>query len=453
MYKTITVQVKPDSDLFEWCDRNAHCANNLYNAALFRERQLMFASKKNVHELTDNELEVMSEVEFALLDMAKAKTVPASGVIGYTFLDAVMKYNDNPDYNADGFPKHCAQNVLKCVIQDLKSYFESIKDWKKHPEKYTGMPKLPRYKRKQGIPAFRSSNIECRIHHTERGNYYCSLPKTKVTVPLGKKIPGKLKEVHVAPNNGIYQMTFVFDDGEDTPVCSESERIIAVDPGVDNLMAVINNCGLPCILFNGKPLKAINQLYNKQIANIMSENTIGTTDRFVPTPHYQRVTLKRNNCVKDFLLKSARILIDWCVENRIDTIVLGKNVGWKQESDMGHVTNQSFVQIPHEQLYNIISYLAEREGINVVEQEESYTSKVSFLSKDVIPSYRCKEEKHSFSGRRVHRGLYKDRSGKQINADLNGSANILRKAFPNAFKKDPDFNNIQVIRHPDLVLA
>ena len=248
-------------------------------------------------------------------------------------------------------------------------------------------------------------------------------------------------------------MTFVFDDGKDAPVCTEHERIIAVDPGVDNLMAVTNNCGLPCILFNGRPLKTINQLYNKQIANIMSENTIGTTDRFVATPHYQKVTLNRNNRVKDYLLKSARILIDWCVENRIDTIVLGKNVGWKQESDMGHVTNQSFVQIPHEQLYNIISYLAEREAINVVEQEESYTSKASFLSRDVIPSYRCKGEKHSFSGKRVHRGLYKDRSGKQINADLNGSANILRKAFPNAFKKDPDFNNIRVIRHPDLVLA
>ena len=453
MYKAMTVQVKPGSDLFEWCDRNAHLANNLYNAALFRERQLMFASKKNIHELTDNELEVMSEVEFALLDMNKPKKVPASGVIGYTFLDAVMKYNDNPDYNADGFPKHCAQNVLKCVVQDLKSFFESMKDWKEHPEKHTGMPKLPHYKRKQGITAFRSSNIECKIHHTERGNYYCSLPKTKVTVPLGKKIPGKLMEVHVAPKNGIYQMTFVFDDGKDAPVCTEHERIIAVDPGVDNLMAVTNNCGLPCILFNGRPLKTINQLYNKQIANIMSENTIGTTDRFVATPHYQKVTLNRNNRMKDFLLKSARILIDWCVENRIDTIVLGKNVGWKKNTDMGSVTNQNFVQIPHTQLYKIIMYLAEREGISVIEQEESYTSKASFLSRDAIPSYREKNQKYSFSGKRIKRGLYREADGREINADLNGSANILRKAFPDAFREDPDFNNIWVIRHPDPVLA
>ena len=454
MYRTINIQIKPGNDVFEWCDRNAHYANNLYNAALFRERQLMFAAKKDIHDLTDNELEVMSEVEFALHAMNKPKTVPASGVIGYTFLDALLKYNDNPDYNAIGFPKHCAQNTLKFVVQDISSYFEAIKDWKKHPEKYKGMPRFPHYKHKQGITSFKSSNIECKIHFTKRGNYYCSLPKTKETVPLGKKIPGKLMEVHVTPMNGIYQMSFVFDDGKKAPVCSTNERIIAVDPGVDNLMAVTNNCEVPCLLFNGKPLKSINQLYNKKISNIVSENTKGTTDKFVTTPHYQRVTLKRNNRVKDYLLKSAKVLINWCVENRIDTIVLGKNTGWKQESDMGAVNNQSFVQIPHAQLYGIITYLAEREGISVVEQEESYTSKASFLSRDDIPVYKeGNSDKYQFSGKRVHRGLYKDTCGTCINADLNGSANILRKAFSDAFKRDPDFNNIRVIRHPDLALV
>ncbi|MCI6515206.1 MAG: transposase, partial [Erysipelotrichaceae bacterium] len=364
-----------------------------------------------------------------------------------------MKYNNNPDYNAEGFPKHCAQNVLKNVLQDIKSYFESVKDWNNNPEKYNGMPKFPHYKRKQGITSFKSSNIECKIHLTKRGNYYCSLPKTKATVQLGKKIPGKLIEVHVTPMHGIYQMSFVFDDGTNAPVFTEHERIIAVDPGIDNLMVVTNNCGLPCILFNGKPLKSVNHLYNRQISNIISENTKGTTDRFVPTPHYQKVTLNRNNRVKDFLLKSAKILIDWCVENRIDTIVLGKNVGWKQNTDMGSVTNQNFVQIPHAQLYKIIMYLADREGISVIEQEESYTSKASFLSSDAIPSYRKENQKYSFSGKRIKRGLYREVNEREINADLNGSANILRKAFPDAFREDPDFNNIWVVRHPDIVLA
>ena len=121
---------------------------------------------------------------------------------------------------------------------------------------------------------------------------------------------------------------------------------------------------------------------------------------------------------------------------------------------MGAVNNQSFVQIPHAQLYKIITYLAEREGISVIEQEESYTSKASFLSRDEIPVYKEDDTtKYSFSGKRVHRGLYKDNSGACINADLNGSANILRKAFPNAFKNDPDFNDICIIKHPDSVLA
>ena len=98
-------------------------------------------------------------------------------------------------------------------------------------------------------------------------------------------------------------------------------------------------------------------------------------------------------------------------------------------------------------------YLADREGISVIEQEESYTSKASFLNKDAIPSYRKENQKYSFSGKRIKRGLYREVDGREINADLNGSANILRKAFPDVFREDPDFNNIWVIRHPDLVLA
>ena len=260
-------------------------------------------------------------------------------------------------------------------------------------------------------------------------------------------------EVHVTPMNGIYQISFVFDDGTSVYPTTKHKRIIAVDPGVDNLMAVTNNCGLPCLLFNGRPLKSINQLYNKLIANIVSENTKGSSDKFVATPHYQQVTLKRNNRVKDYLLKSAKILITWCVENRIDTIVLGKNVDWKQEVNMWKKNNQNFVQIPHAVLFRIIHYLGERVGIDVIEQEESYTSKASFLDRNDIPVYKPNStEKYTFSGKRIHRGLYRSKDKVLINADLNGSANILRKRFPDAFQKDPDFNEIIIIKHPDLVL-
>lgn len=292
------------------------------------------------------------------------------------------------------------------------------------------------------------ANQECIIRRTKRNSFYSSLPKTKLRVPLGKKIPGKLMEVHVTPVNGIFQMSFVFNDGMLIYPCKRHKRIAAVDPGIDNLMAVANNCGLPNLLFNGKPLKSINHHYNRQISRIMSANTKGSTDRFVPTLHYQRVTLKRNNRVKDYMLKSAKILLQWCVENRIDTIVLGKNADWKQDTDMGKRNNQNFVQIPHAKLYDIIRYLAERYGIDVIEQEESYTSKASFLDRDKIPVYG-KSDGQKFSGRRIHRGLYRASDGKTLNADLNGSANILRKCFPSAFSENPDFNQVIVIRHPD----
>lgn len=448
MYRTVNIQISRSSELFEWCSHNARCANNLYNAALFRERQMMSSTRKSLHQLTDNELEVMSEVEFAKPAMSKPREVPKSGFMGYVFLDAVMKYSGNPDYNAVGFPRHCAQNTLKNVVQDITSYFEAAKDWKKHPGKYKGKPAMPRYRHKNGLSAFKSSNIECRIRKTKRGNFYCSLPKTKLRASLGKKISGKLMEVHVTPVNGIFQMSFVFDDGILVYPCKRHKRIAAVDPGIDNLMAVTNNCGLPNLLFNGKPLKSINHHYNRQISRIMSANTKGSTDKFVPTLHYQRVTLKRNNRVKDYMLKSAKILMQWCVENRIDTIVLGKNADWKQGADMGKRNNQNFVQIPHAKLYDIITYLAERYGIDVIEQEESYTSKASFLDRDEIPVYG-KSDSQKFSGRRIHRGLYRASDGRTVNADLNGSANILRKCFPSAFSENPDFNQIIVIRHPD----
>ncbi len=449
MYHTLTVQVKQKDRLYKWCDTNAHLANNLYNAALFRQRQMMSASKKEMNNLTPNELEILNEVK--TLEDNTNRRISTSGIMSYTYLDALLKCTKNNDYYADGLPIHVAQNVLKEVCGAIKGYFASLKSYKSNPTVFNGKPKFPSYKHKKGATSFKSSNIECKIHKTKRGNYYCSFPKTKEIVHLGKKIYGKLIEVHVTPVNGRYELSFVFDDEQIVEPIKSNDRIIAIDPGINNLMAITNNCDLPCMLFNGKPLKSINQLYNKEIATIASRNTKGSTDKFVPTKRFKEVTLRRNNQVKDFLFKSVKVLMNWCVENRIDTIVLGKNTDWKQETNIGKVNNQNFVQIPHGKLYTMIKYSAERLGIKVIEQEESYTSKASFLDRDDIPTFND-SKKYKFSGKRIKRGLYKT-DERIINADLNGSANILRKCLPNAFKKDPDFSNITVVKHPDLVLS
>ena len=158
-------------------------------------------------------------------------------------------------------------------------------------------------------------------------------------------------------------------------------------------------------------------------------------------------------CIRDRFLKTAKHLVSWCVENRIDTVALGANTGWKQESGLGHRNNQQFVQIPHTTLREVISYLCIWNGIRVTTREESYTSKASFLDGDEIPV--CQEgnaQKYRFSGRRTSRGLYRAADGTVINADLNGAANILRKEYPEAFAAGqmPDFFRVTVIRHPDL---
>ena len=135
------------------------------------------------------------------------------------------------------------------------------------------------------------------------------------------------------------------------------------------------------------------------------------------------------------MLKAGKSLIIWCVENRIDTIVIGSNPGWKQGSNMGRRSNQKFVQIPFDDLKRILKYQGERNGIRIVEQEEAYTSKASFIDHDDIPDLDGSKEA-VFSGTRTKRGLYRSKEGITINADLNGSANILRKAFPNAAHSD-----------------
>lgn len=243
------------------------------------------------------------------------------------------------------------------------------------------------------------------------------------------------------------------------------KRICAIDLGVDNFMAVTNNCGLPLLIYKGGSAKAVNQLYNKKIAAIVSEQTLRTGKKFVPDRDYYAVTNRRNDQVSDFLHKCAKHLVAWCVENRIDTIVTGVNKLWKQESRLGHKNNQEFVQLPFEKFRGILRYLCEWNGIFYLEQEESYTSKASFPDMDPIPVYqKGNETPYVFSGKRrpTHyagmykkdgfRGLYKTGNGTIINSDFNGSANILRKAFPQAFADGimPDFTKVEIIRHLDL---
>ena len=163
-------------------------------------------------------------------------------------------------------------------------------------------------------------------------------------------------------------------------------------------------------------------------------------DKIVISKRVKSLYVKRHLFIKDYFHKIALAIINYCLKNDIDTIVVGKNTGLKQSIDIGDKNNQNFMYIPHNILANDLKYLCEYNGLHYIEQEESYTSKSSFLDKDIIPIYKKNDETiYTFSGKRIKRGLYKTKEDILINADVNGASNILRKAIPTAFDKITDF--------------
>jgi putative transposase len=204
---------------------------------------------------------------------------------------------------------------------------------------------------------------------------------------------------------------------------------VAVDIGVDNLAALTSNKrGFVSHLVNGRPIKSINQFYNKRRAELQKAlGHPGTTQRM------ERLTTKRTRRINQYLHEASKAMIALLVEEGIGTLVVGKNPGWKQEAELGRVNNQHFVQIPQARFIQMLEYKALLAGIRFILHEESYTSKASFLDNDTIPTYDpTRKEPPVFSGKRVKRGLYRAKDGRMLNADVNGSANILRKALPNA---------------------
>ena len=207
--------------------------------------------------------------------------------------------------------------------------------------------------------------------------------------------------IRMMPNNGNY---------------------LGIDLGLNNLASCVSNTG-SCFIINGKPLKSINQYYNKRLAYLKSR----LKDNKQVSKQIRSLTNKRNNKIKDYLHKASRVLINHVVSNGINTIVIGHNRCWKQEINIGKRNNQNFVSIPFNMFISMISYKATLEGINVKIVEESYTSKCSFLDNEQI----CKHEE--YAGRRVKRGLFKTSSGGIINADINAAFNIIRKSAKEAF--------------------
>lgn len=456
MYSVLKFSIKKGSGYYEYCDSITKAANNLRNAVLFRMRQVLTFTEKPKEQWTSNEKEIHDEIEAALPYMNKRANkyvMPCVGntFLSYNFMDALLKVIHNPDYCCHDLPRQSAQQIIKEVVASMKSFYAAVREYKAAPAKFTGRPKLPGYSKSGGNHAVVLTNQDCTLY--KKGiDHSVKLPLCKQRFNIGAApVEGKLKQASIVPMHGIFMLVLVFDDGITVPAKRETSRICAIDMGVNNIAAITNNVGKPCLLFKGGIAKSINQGYNKQMAQIMSKQTTGTTTKFAMTPEAEALCLKRNNRLSDLMHKTAKHIVQWCIDNEIDTIVIGKTKFWKQETNIGAKNNQNFVQIPFDKLRFDIAYRAERVGIKVVEQEESYTSVASFMAKDTIPVYGKNDSDAKFTGKRIRRGVYRNADGSEINADLNASANILRKAFPAAFEgPDVNFGDIIIIVHPDL---
>lgn len=393
MHLTVKQQVKHLSKedylvLKELC----HVAKNLTNEAIYNVRQYYFTERKYLNY----------EKNYAILKNSE----------NYKILNSNM-----------------SQQILKEVDGSFKSFFALLKLAKQGKYDFKDV-KLPNYLSKDGFTTLvigfvRLNGNKLVIPFSQ--SYKKTHKPIEITIPP-ILVDKKIKEIRIIPKNHArffeIQYTYV---AETVQRNLNTKNALALDLGINNLISgVTNEC--KTFIIDGKKLKSINQWYNKEnsrLQSIKDKQKFGKTN----TNKQKTITKKRNNRVNDYISKAAKKVINYCIENNIGTLVVGYNVTFQQNSNIGKANNQNFVNIPYGVLRSKLEYLCELNSINYVEQEESYTSKASFFDKDEIPVYNSDNPKsYTFSGKRVKRGLYKSSTGYTYNADINGALNILRKS-------------------------
>ncbi len=331
-------------------------------------------------------------------------------------LSKLLAEYDQEDYRA--LPIQTSQQTIKLLFKNWKSYFAAIKAYNKNPSAFTGRPRIPKYLDKKGYTVAIFTNQQIKLK-----DGYIHFPKQTGIAPLKTKVDN-VAQVRITPQATCFIIEVVYEQKIQINNEIKKENFLSLDLGLNNLVTSINNVGLEPFIINGRVLKSVNQMYNKAKAKLMSYvGNRGTSNRIKQT------TLYRNNFIENQMHQISRFIIDYCVENKIGSIAVGLNKGWKDEINIGKKNNQKFVSIPHSKLIQKIQYKAALVGIEVTVTEESYTSKIDHLAFEEM----CKQE--NYLGKRVRRGLFQSSIGKLINADVNGAIGIARKVFGDSILK------------------
>ena len=372
-------------------------SNNLYNVSLYHVRQHYFTERQYLR---------------------------------YEANYHVTKSNDNYKLLHAGI----AQQTMKIADRSFKSFFALINKARQGGYQFNAI-KLPYYRKKGSLFLFVIPTNRIRVK-----NGYLEIPTSKafkeiygsepILIKSSEQIASlPLKEIRIVPvfNGRSFKVQYVYEQDEQ-PLELSQDKCLSIDIGLNNLATCVPATGTPFIM-DGRKLKSINQWWNKEKARLQS--ILNKQGRYT-SERIQRITTKRNNRTNDHMKKTARYIINYCIRNNISTVVCGYNPDFKRNINLGSQTNQNFTQISFGNLRSQIKNLCSQYGMQYIEQEESYTSKASFLDLDAIPIYNADNPyTGTFSGRRIKRGLYRSSNGTLINADVNGAANIFRKSRQN----------------------
>jgi len=377
---------------FKECDTLCFNSKNIYNLSLYKVKQGFF----------NNDFDPLNRLFHHMKNEECFKTLP-------------MKI---------------ATATIIQTQKNFKAFFKSLKSYNIDSSKFNGRPRLPKYLDKETGRFITSYNYQAISKTVFKKEHSICLSGTNIKFYTKIDNFDNIDCVRIIPRLDYYVIEVCYSI-EDVKPIRDNKRYCAIDLGINNLATITSNVINPMII-NGKPLKSINQYYNKKISEYKSK--LEKINKVKTSKKTRKLTNKRNNKIEDYLHKSSKKIVDILKENNISKLVIGKNDNWKQNSEMNKKNNQNFASIPHNSFIDKLVYKCEKSGIRVILQEESYTSKASFLNLDFIPVYGKITEQPVFSGYRKTRGLYKVKGeNRYINADVNGSYNILRKAIPNVF--------------------
>lgn len=323
-----------------------------------------------------------------------------------------------------------AQQTLKNVDQMFKTFFALIKLAKQGKYSFKHI-KLPNY-----LPKNSYSNLIIGQIRLRKDNIltipFSNTFKKKYNTKIEIKIPSvlenkKIKEIQIIPkfNARFFEIQYTYEIQEEN-INLNTNNALAIDLGVNNLCTCVTNTGKSFII-DGRKLKSINQFFNKYNAKLQSIKDKQNIKK--QTKQQYLISNKRKNRVNDYINKTCRYIINYCLSYDIGTLVIGYNQSFQCKTNLGKKNNQIFTHLPFGKIREKLEYLCKRYNINYILQEESYTSKASFFDNDELPTYNMDNpQTYEFSGKRIKRGLYQTKNNYQFNADCNGALNILRKS-------------------------